>query len=79
MKQAEVLTKTLVINELPDNIQKSIEAVKISPETDVQLKNSILQAHLFDAHQEKLVRDKHPEKKMWVYALKYGITDQRKK
>lgn len=43
------------------------------------MKRSILQAHLFDSHQEKLAIRKHPEKKMWVYPRDYGITDQRKK
>lgn len=78
-KQAQVLTKTLLINELPDNVQKLVETTKIDNNTDIQMKNSILQAHLFDAHQEKLVREKHPTKLMWVFALQYGITDQRKK
>lgn len=78
-RQAQVLTKTLSINELPGNVQKLAKNVEITPETDVQMKNSILHAHLFDPHQEKLVVRKHPEKKMWVYPRDYGITDQRKK
>lgn len=78
-KQAQVLTKSLSINELPDNVKKLAESVKISRETEIQMKNSILQAHLFDSHQEKLIIRKHPEKKMWVFPRDYGITDQRKK
>lgn len=78
-KQAQVLTKTLLVNELPDAIQTSADKLHITNETEIQMKNSILFAHLFEAHQEKLVKRKHPEKKMWVYPRDYGITDQRKK
>lgn len=78
-KQAQVLTKTLSVNELPLNIQKLAKNAEITPDTEIQMKNSILQAHLYDSHQEKLVVKKHPEKKMWVYPRDYGITDQRKK
>lgn len=77
--QAQVLTKTLQVDELPQNIQNVSKNVNISNEVDIQLKNSILQAHLFDTHQEKLVVKKHPVKKMWVYPRDFGITDQRKK
>lgn len=77
--QAQVLTKTLLINELPDNIQKLASQANISNDTEIQIKNSILFAHLFEAHQEKLAKKKHPEKKMWVYPRGYGLTDQRKK
>lgn len=79
MKQAQVLTKTVQVNELPENIQKLAKNADITPETDIQMKNSVLHAHLFDAHQEKLVKRKHPVKKMWVYPRDYGITDTLKK
>lgn len=79
MKQAQVLTKTLLVNELPENIQKLAENAEITGETEVQMKNSILHAHLFDTHQEKLEKRKHPVKKMWVFPRNYGITDIRKK
>lgn len=78
-RQAQVLTKSLSVNELPENIQKLAQNAVITPETEIQMKNSILQAHLYDTHQEKLVIRKHPEKKMWKYRRDYGITDQRKK
>lgn len=77
--QAQCLTKTLVVPELPENLQKRIDNVEIPTETEVQIKNSILQAHLYDAHQEKLPKRKHPEKLMWNYPRDFGITDQRKK
>lgn len=78
-KQAQSLTKTLLVNELPENIQKLAKNANISHETEIQMKNSILQAHLFDTHQEKLVIRKNPEKPMWNFPRDYGITDQRKK
>lgn len=78
-KQAQVLTKTLLVNELPDRVQELASNINITNDTEVQMKNSILFAHLFEAHQEKLAKKKHPEKKMWVFPRDYGITDQRKK
>lgn len=78
-KQAQNLTKTIIVNELPPHLQKSVDNVNIDETTDVQMKNSILQAHLYDAHQEKLAKKKHPVKLMWVFAREYGITDQQKK
>lgn len=78
-KQAQNLTKTLLVNELPENIQKLANNAEISDETEIQVKNSILHAHLFDAHQEKLAIVKNPEKPMWVFPRTWGITDQRKK
>lgn len=78
-KQAEVLTKSLSISELPESVQKLAKGVDISEATEVQMKNAVLQAHLFDAHQEKLIKRKHPERKMWVFPRDYGITDERKK
>lgn len=77
--QAQVLTKTLLVNELPKNVQHLVNNANISNETEIQIKKSILHAHLFDTHQEKLAKRNHPEKKMWVYPRDYGITDQRKK
>lgn len=44
----------------------------------MQFKQSVMDAHLFDAHQEKLAKKKHPTKLMWVFKRDYGITDQRK-
>lgn len=78
-KQAQALTKTLLINELPESVQKLRNNIEIADATHVQLKNSILQAHLYDAHQEKLAIRKHPTKLMWVFKRDWGITDQRKK
>lgn len=66
-------------NELPENLQKRVNNIEITETTDIQLKNSILQAHLYDAHQEKLAIKKHPVKLMWVFKRDWGITDQRKK
>lgn len=78
-QQAQALTKTLQVNELPKNVQELAANTEISNELDTQFKNSILQAHLFDTHQEKLPVRKHPVKKMWVFPRDFGITDQRKK
>lgn len=78
-KQAQTLTKTLQFNELPKRIQELADNTQITNETDIQFKNSILQAHLYETHLEKLKIRKHPVKKMWVFPRDYGLTDQRKK
>lgn len=78
-RQAQVLTKTLTYNGLPENITNRVRNIEITPDIETQFKQSVMNAHLFDAHQEKLVKKKHPTKLMWVYKRDYGITDQRKK
>lgn len=79
LAQAQHITKALHIQCLPQNIQSVVESTEFTPTTDRNIKNAILNAHVFDAEQEKLVKKKNPEKPMWVYKRDYGITDSRKK
>lgn len=77
--QAQVLTKTIAVNSLPEKLEKLAKDIEINSETEIQMKNSIMYAHLFDARQEALVKKKHPVKLMWNFKRDLGITDQRKK
>lgn len=76
--QAQVLTKTLVVKGLPERIQQIVESTELTPETDLYMKNAILNAHLFDAEQSKLPKKKNDEKPMWNFARDYGISAARK-
>lgn len=78
-KQAQVLTKTLAYTGLPQKYTDAVRSTEISPEIETQFKNSTIDAHLFDAHQEKLAKKKHPTRLLYNYKRDYGITDQRKK
>lgn len=77
--QAQNLTKTLIAAELPAKLQQLANSVEISPDTDLYMKNAIINAHLFDAQQVKLPKTKHPDRPAYVLARVYGISAQRKK
>lgn len=79
VKQAQHITKALHIQCLPQDIQAAIESTQLSQTTELNIKNAILNAHLFDAEQKKLAKEKNPDKPMWVFKRKLGITDQRRK
>lgn len=79
MPQAQVLTKTVCVDGLPDKLQETINAIEFSRETDKNAKNAVLNALLFDAEQQKLEKLKDPLRPAWVFPRVYGITRQRKK
>lgn len=79
MPQAQLLTKTLYINDLPNNLKQDVKQIKISAQTDIALKNAILSSHVFDAQQEKTAIRKDPNRPAFVLPRIYGITDSRKK
>lgn len=76
--QAQVLTKTLHIQELPETVQSTVIKIKLSPEIDQALRNIILDSYLFDAEQKKLMKRKIPERPAFNLPRDYGITDARK-
>lgn len=76
--QAQVLTKTLVVPSLPEKLQKIVDGIEVSPESDLYMKNAILSAHLFDAQQVKLPRPKDPLRPAWKFSREYGIEAARK-
>lgn len=79
LQQAQVITKTVAINGLPQNLEQLLDSTKISQNTESFVQNSILSSHVFDAHQEKLAKLKDPNRPAYVLPRVYGITDFRKK
>lgn len=77
--QAQVLTKTLVVPNLPEKLQQLIDSTEISAESDLYIKNTILSAHLFDAQQVKLPKRKDVLRPAYNFPRDYGISEQRKK
>lgn len=77
--QAQVLTNTLTYKGLPENVTDAVRSIEITPDIELQFKQSTMDAHLYDAHQEKLVKKKHPTRLMYVFKRDYGITDDRKR
>lgn len=78
-RQAQVLTNTLTYTGLPEHVTDAVRSIEITPDIELQFKQSIMDAHLYDAHQEKLVKKKHPTRLMFVFKRDYGITDDRKR
>lgn len=79
MPQAQVLTKTVCVDGLPEKLQAAIDAIEFSRETDKNAKNAVLNALLLDAEQQKLEKLKDPSRPAWVFPRVYGITRQRRK
>lgn len=79
MPQAQVLTKTVCVDGLPQTLQTRIDGIELTRETDRSMKNAILAAHLFDAEQKPLEKLKDPLRPAWNFPRVYGITRQRKK
>lgn len=79
LQQAQVITKTIAINGLPQNIEQLLNSTKIPTNTETFVKNSILSSHVFDAQQEKTAKLKDPNRPAYVLPRVYGITDFRRK
>lgn len=79
MPQAQVLTKTITVDGLPQILQAKIDGIELPNHTDKYMKNAILAAHLFDAEQKLLEKLKDPLRPAWKFPRAYGITRQRKK
>lgn len=79
MPQAQVLTKTVCVDGLPEKLQSAIDNIEFSRETDRNLKSAVVNAHLIDAEQQKLEKLKDPSRPAWNFPRVYGITRQRRK
>lgn len=79
MSQAQVLTKTICVDGLPEKLQAKVDSINLPRESDIAMKNSVLAAHLFDAEQKILEKIKDPLRPAWNFPLSYGITRHRKK
>lgn len=79
LQQAQVITKTVAINGLPQNLEQLLDSTKIPASTETIVQNSILSSHVFDAQQEKTAKLKDPNRPAYVLPRVYGITNFRKK
>ena len=79
LTQAQVLTKTIVFDNLPDKLEENLQKLKIPTDIERSMQQSVLVSHLLDAQQEKTAKVKLPEKPAYVLPRIYGITDSRKK
>lgn len=76
--QAQHLTKSIVIDDLPKNLDESLKNIKISNNVERNVQHSILASHVLDAEQQKLPIVKIPERPMFVLPRDYGITYPRR-
>ncbi|KAL3288344.1 hypothetical protein HHI36_002792 [Cryptolaemus montrouzieri] len=74
LNQAQVLTKTIKITGLPEDYVLN----PFSKELSRHVKDILLNAHLFDAEQQKLPKRKDPERPAWNFPRDYGITYKRR-
>lgn len=79
LSQAQVLTKTITFDELPEKLEESLQKLKIPSNIERSMQQSVLVSHLLDAQQEKTAKVKIPEKPAYTLPRNYGITDSRKK
>lgn len=79
LQQAQVITKTVAINGLPQNLKQLLDSTTIPANTETVVQNSVLSSHVFDAQQEKTAKIKDPNRPAYVLPRVYGITDFRKK
>lgn len=78
LRQAQVLTKSVVICKLPDQLEARRKDVKVSDKHDKAMRDAVLTSHLLDAEQEKLRKIKDPLRPAFVFPRVFGISDARK-
>ncbi|XP_055371253.1 39S ribosomal protein L37, mitochondrial [Condylostylus longicornis] len=78
LSQAQIITNSIVVDELPEKISSSIEKTEISSATKQNIHRAILASCVFDAYQEKLPKIKVPGKPMYNLPRIYGIPVNRK-
>lgn len=78
-RQAQLLTKSIVINGLPSNVEQIIDSLKIPSRADAFMQDVVRTSFLFDAEQELLPKRKVPDRPAFVLPRDYGITEIRRK
>lgn len=78
LRQAQVLTKTVLVDKLPAGIERTLANLKISSYADDNMQNAILSSHVFDAEQKKLPKVKLPNRPTINLPRFLGITDTRR-
>jgi hypothetical protein len=79
--QAQVLTKSIMLNELPENIERKFDTLKLPTDIERSMHQSVLVSHLLDAEQKKspIRVPLRPDKPKHIIRKEYSITDNRKK
>jgi large subunit ribosomal protein L37 len=76
--QAQVLLKTMVVNELPAAMEEAFAKQTVPVQVDKAVQESVMAACVYDAEQKMLARKKIPERPAYVLPRDYGISDDRK-
>lgn len=77
--QAQLLTKSVVVDGLPASVQQAIDSTQIPGRSDAFMQEMVRTSFLFEAEQEKLPIRRNPEKPAHNLRRDYGITDSRRK
>ncbi|XP_059610762.1 large ribosomal subunit protein mL37 [Phlebotomus argentipes] len=78
VRQAQVLTKSVSVENLPSRYVKFLKNLTISDTVHEKMEQDILSAHLFDAEQKKTKRIYDPQRPAFNFPRVYGITEERK-
>ena len=80
-KQAQVLTKSIMLNALPENMERKFATLKLPTDIERSMHQSVLVSHLLDAEQKKspIRVPLRPNKPKHIIRKEYSITDNRKK
>lgn len=79
LQQAQVITKSIVTNNLPTQLNNAIDNLKIPEIIDKSMQEAVLMSHLLDAEQQKLRKIKDPLRPAFVFPRVLGISDSRKR
>ncbi|KAJ6645811.1 39S ribosomal protein L37, mitochondrial [Pseudolycoriella hygida] len=76
--QAQVLTKSIVIDGLPPNVQQFIKNIEIPAKTHTNMKKNVMYSCMFDAEQKKKpIKRTLPGKPAHYLPREYGISERR--
>ncbi len=79
LRQAQLLTKSVVVDGLPSSVDRVIDSTKIPSRSDAFMQDIVRTSFLFDAQQQKLPIRKVPDRPAYVLPREYGITEFRRK
>lgn len=77
MRQAQLLTKSIIIDGLPSSMEQTIDSIKIPSRSDASMQEAVRTSFLFDAQQVKLPIRKVPDRPAFTLPRDYGISESR--
>ncbi|XP_037042420.1 39S ribosomal protein L37, mitochondrial [Bradysia coprophila] len=78
MSQAQVLTKSIVVDGLPSSVEQAIDSIKIPGRSDAFMQDMVRFSFLFEAEQQKLPKRRDPDRPAHIFKRDYGITSFRR-